>query len=463
MIFIRMLLYSHLMLGKCYYICGNVIYMKESRVKIVTYIGIVSIVFLQLIWLFNTYTLTCNDVIEKSNDLLSKAIDREAFSRLNTIAIPPEGEIIAGSPIDATMDLSLDMLQESLLQMGSEMSLSDVDSIYTVLLDKINIKTKTALIVTNKDNKIIKSTIPNEDISNSMKIFKTNPISIYSDNSLSVQGIIVNPYWVILKRMGLILLATIIMMIFVCWCIVYQIKVIIVERRVAQWKDTFSKAMIHDMKTPIAGIKLSTHILRTIKPEETKEHDEMLSYIERENEHLYALANKVLTIAKVEENKIILKKHEFELHPVIEDLVEKFKQRTRKQVDFNLNIGAETAYGEEEYIKEAISNLIDNAIKYSGENVKITIAAKIEEDMLCISVEDNGFGISREDRKLIFEKFERGAKVLKQGVSGFGLGLNYVKHVAELHGGRADMMSRKGYGSVFMIMIPTKTNEKYEN
>ena len=83
--------------------------------------------------------------------------------------------------------------------------------------------------------------------------------------------------------------------------------------------------------------------------------------------------------------------------------------------------------------------------------------------MLCISVEDNGFGISREDRKLIFEKFERGAGSLKQGVSGFGLGLNYVKHVAELHGGRADMMSRKGYGSVFMIIIPTKTNEEYEN
>lgn len=451
------------MLGKCYYICGNVIYMKENRTKIVTCIGIASIVFLQLIWLFNTYTLTCNDVIEKSNDLLSKAIDREAFLRLNTIAIPPEGGIIASSPIDATMDLSLDKLQESLLQVGSEMSLSDVDSIYTALLDKINIKTKTVLIVTNKDNKIIKSTIPNEEIPDSMKILKTNPISIYSDNSLSVQGILVNPYWVILKRMGLILLATVIMMVFVCWCIVYQIKVIIVERRVAQWKDTFSKAMIHDMKTPIAGIRLSTHILRTMKPEEAKERDEMLSYIERENEHLYTLANKVLTIAKIEENKITLKKHEFELSPIIKDLVEKFKQRTCKQVVFSLNIGAETAYGEDEYIKEAISNLIDNAIKYSGESVKITIATKIAEGVLCISVEDNGLGISREDRKLIFEKFERGAKVLKQGVSGFGLGLNYVKRVAELHGGRADMMSRKGYGSVFMIMIPTKTNEKYEN
>ena len=436
--------------------------MKERRVKAITYIGIISIVLLQLIWLFNTYTLTRNEVIEKSNDLLSKAIDREAFLRLNNVIIPAGG-IVGGSPVDATMDLSLDKLQESLLQLGSEISLSDVDSIYMVLLDNANIKTKTILLAINEANKVIRTTMLDKEIPNSMKILKTNPISIYSDNSLSVQGILVNPYWVILKRMGLILLATIIMMIFVCWCIVYQIKVIIVERRVAQWKDTFSKAMIHDMKTPIAGIKLSTHILRTMKPEETKEHDEMLSYIERENEHLYSLANKVLTIAKIEENKITLKKHEFELSPIIKDLVEKFKQRTRKQVDFDLNIGAEAAYGEEEYIKEAISNLIDNAIKYSGENVKMTITTKIEENMLCISVEDNGFGISREDRKLIFEKFERGAGSLKQGVSGFGLGLNYVKHVAELHGGRADMMSRKGYGSVFMIIMPTKTNEEYEN
>lgn len=436
--------------------------MKDWKIKIVTYIGIVSIVLLQLAWLYNTYILTLKDIAEKVNSSLDKAINREVCLRLNT-TIVPEGYVIESSPVDGTTDVSFIGFQESLLKVGSNISLPTVDSIYVGILNEAQIQTKVILTILDQNSKIVDATMQSTKIPNGKKVLKTRMIPIRFDNSLRVQAIIVNPYWIIFQRMSLIMLATIIMMIFVSWCIIRQIHIIIVERRVAQWKDTFSKAMIHDMKTPIAGIKLSTHILRTMKPEETKEHDEMLSYIERENEHLYALANKVLTIAKVEENKITLKKHEFELPPIIEDLVEKFKQRTRKQVDFNLNIGAEAAYGEEEYIKEAISNLIDNAIKYSGENVKITIATKIEKEVLCISVEDNGFGISREDRKLIFEKFERGAKALKQGVSGFGLGLNYVKHVAELHGGRADMMSRKGYGSVFMIMIPTKTNEEYEN
>lgn len=436
--------------------------MKYLGVKVVTCIGIVSIVFLQLIWLYNTYVLTLKDVTEKANNALEKAVNREVCLRLNTTTVP-EGYVIESSPVDGTSDVSFIGFQESLLEVGSSISLSTVDSIYIGLLNEVQIQTKVILTIIDENAKIMASTIQDKKTLSGKGILKTEPIPIRFDKSQSVQAIIVNPYWIVLHRMGAIVLATIIVMIFVNWSIIHQIQIIITERRMSQWKDTFSKAMIHDMKTPIAGIKLSAHILRTIKPEETKEHDEMLDYIERENEHLYALANKVLTIAKIEEKKIILKKQEFPLYPIMEDLVEKFKLRTHKSVDFNLNMNVETAYGEQEYIKEAISNLIDNAIKYSGENVKITIATKIEKNMLCISVEDNGVGISREDRKLIFEKFERGVKALKQGVSGFGLGLNYVKHVAELHGGRADMMSRKGYGSIFMIMIPTKTNEEYEN
>lgn len=420
--------------------------------------GVLSILLLQLIWLNSAYKMTQNDIIQKSNDLLNKAIERESLSRL-TQMIVPGGEIVGSSPIDATMDNTMDKLQESLFNLGSEISLSDVDSIYRVLLSKANINTEIILFTLDSTNNVIESTVSNNRVYNTFKFWETNIIPIYSNHSLNIQGIIVNPYWMILKRMGLILFATVIIMIFICWCIVYQIKVIINERRIAQWKDTFSKAMIHDMKTPIAGIRLSTHILKDIRPEEVNERNEMLNYIEKENEHLYALANKVLTIAKMEGKKIVLKKRVFQLSPIVEDLIERFEKRTTKQIDFKVNLAVDEAFGEEEYIKEAIYNLIDNAIKYSGESVKITICSKMENEMLCISVEDNGIGISRSDRNRIFEKFERGTRTLKNGISGFGLGLNYVKHVAEAHGGRADMMSREGYGSVFMIIIPNKTDE----
>lgn len=436
---------------------------KRGNIRKLSYLGIAAVVILQILWLVNSYISTEKEIQSTVDFILQESVTKELDLRcISDMEKIPEGVPLAMvSDSIENVSNSETQLQESLSNYGSDISLQTIDSIFADILGKLSLSVNAIICLVDNNDSIQKSSV--EHSTYTLCKLKSNKIPIRIDGSLSVQAFIDNPYWVILKNIGPVLLATIVMMVFVYWCIAYQIKVIISERYIAQWKDTFSKAMIHDMKTPIAGIRLSTHILRTIRPEETKERNEMLDYIEKENEHLYALANKVLTIAKIEESKITLRKHEFELSPIIKDLVEKFNQRTRKQVDFHLSIDVETAYGEEEYVREAISNLIDNAIKYSGENIKITIATKIEENMLCISVEDNGFGISREDRKLIFEKFERGAKALKRGVSGFGLGLNYVKHVAELHGGRADMISRKGYGSIFMIMIPTKTNEEYEN
>lgn len=457
-VFDKMLLNSYLMLGKCYYLCGKRFDMKKVCIKEFTFIGVMSIVLLQSMWLYNTYILTFKDFSEKVNTSLDKAINREVCLRLNT-AIVPEGYVIESSPVDGTTDVSFIGFQETLLEIGSNISLSAVDSIYRELLSEAQIDAKVVIATIDKDSKILDSTMDGKELSLGKGSLKTIPIPIRYDKSISVQATIINPYWIILNRMALIMISTIIMMIFVSWCILYQIKVIIKERRIAKWKDTFSKAMIHDMKTPIAGIRLSTHILKDIRPEEVNERNEMLNYIEKENEHLYALANKVLTIAKMEGKKIVLKKRVFQLSPIVEDLIERFEKRTTKQIDFKVSLDVDKAFGEEEYIKEAIYNLIDNAIKYSGESVKITICSKMENEMLCISVEDNGIGISRSDRNRIFEKFERGARTLKNGISGFGLGLNYVKHVAEAHGGRADMMSREGYGSVFMIIIPNKTDD----
>lgn len=436
---------------------------KHKNIQKLSYLGIAAVVILQLLWLVNSYKSAKKEIQSAISFILQEAVTKELDLRcMSDLEKIPEGVPLAMvSDSVENVSTSEAQLQESLSIYGSNISLEVVDSIFAEISERLRMPLDIIVCLVGTNETIYAASVAHDNcISTALK---SNKIPIRVDGSLSVQVFINHPYWVILKHIAPILLATIVMVIFVYWCITYQIKVIISERRIAQWKDTFSKAMIHDMKTPIAGIRLSTHILRTMGPEALKERDEMLSYIEQENEHLYALANKVLTIAKIEEGKISLKKQEFELYPLMEGLVEKFKQRTQKTVDFVLDIEVKTAYGEEEYIKEAVSNLIDNAIKYSEESVKITIATKLEKDMLCISVEDNGVGIPREARNRIFEKFERGTNALKRGISGFGLGLNYVKHVAEAHGGRADMMSRKGYGSIFMIIIPVKTNEIYES
>ena len=152
----------------------------------------------------------------------------------------------------------------------------------------------------------------------------------------------------------------------------------------------------------------------------------------------------------------------FPLEPMIDDLIEKFSTKCTKPLHFTTNLQAKEVCADEEYLKEAISNLIDNAIKYSKESVEIDISSLSNATHTLIKVHDNGIGISEKDRKHIFEKFER-ASAFKRSrlgkVAGFGLGLNYVYQVMDAHEGSVTVSSVEKEFSEFILYIPKK-NEK---
>lgn len=148
------------------------------------------------------------------------------------------------------------------------------------------------------------------------------------------------------------------------------------------------------------------------------------------------------------------------LRSMLDDLIEKFSAKADKPVHFSLALEAETVVADGEFLKEAISNLIDNAIKYSGASVAITISSFCKLDgAVVIKVKDNGFGIPLKDQSRIFEKYERASateRSRKGGASGFGLGLNYVFRVAEAHGGTVEVESIEGEYSEFSLSLPQK-------
>ena len=137
--------------------------------------------------------------------------------------------------------------------------------------------------------------------------------------------------------------------------------------------------------------------------------------------------------------------------------MEKAKAKTTKNIDFIVDLLTKHVLADEQYLTEAISNLIDNAIKYSKDNIEISITSQNSEKYVLLKVRDNGIGISKEDQRVIFDKFGRAAvheQNRKGGVSGFGLGLNYVDQVMQAHGGKVTVQSEKDCYSEFTLYIP---------
>ena len=452
------------MLSQCYpilrisyYICYMI---KTKYLKIITAISLTSILALQLMWLCTTYILIRNNISEEINQILYTGMEDEAITRLNKT---PKGTNIKGEAATDSIP-EITYLEEGLYNLGYYISIEDVDSIASTLLlehkissdfilNLINPKTGEVLQQSKKGNFCLWNAIHSKEI------------PIRTDLSQTVQMILVNPHWSIFARMGILLLSTAVMVVFAFIGLFYQIKIIITERKIARLKEDFSYAMIHDMKTPISSAIMCTSRLHSGKLDDKPEiKNHYFTIVENELEHLLALSNKVLTLAKLEQHKLEMNKKEVPLSPMIEDLIEKFTIKTEKTIHFTTDLKTEKVYADEEFLKEAISNLIDNAIKYSKESVKINISSSSDANHDIINIYDNGIGIPQKDQKKIFEKFER-ASAIKQtrkgGPSGFGLGLNYVYQVMEAHEGRVYINSIEGEFSEFSLLIP-KIIESYD-
>lgn len=433
--------------------------MNNKYIKVITILSLMAVMALQLIWLHNTYDLISKDVEEKSSLLLEKAMDLEAISKPETEKLG----IVECNVVGKEEMHSSTYFNEALFKrLGSDISIVKIDSIFKQLLKEADLSSHTIINkVYPPENIIIEST--DKAQTSSWGAIKTKMVPIRVDQSRGVQAILINPYWIIFRRMGLLLLATALMMFFVAGCIIYQIKIIAKQNLIAKIRHDFSYAMIHDMKAPLSSIQMGVDVLESGKLDHKPEiKANYFRVVREETEHLLQLTNKVLTISKLEEGKLALAKQEVYLPDMIENLIEKFTLKTTKPIVFRTALTVQTVFADEDYLQEAISNLIDNAIKYSKETIQIEISSSETDQVTVIKVKDNGIGISHKDQLLIFEKFERASatgQTRKGGAPGFGLGLNYVMRVVKAHGGRVTVESIKGEYSEFSIHLTRLTTD----
>ena len=253
----------------------------------------------------------------------------------------------------------------------------------------------------------------------------------------------------VLKQMTGILVASVLILIVLVAVFLYLIHVIRTQKTLDEMKSDFTNNMTHELKTPISVAYAANDALLNFPDEDSPEQRrKYLEISQNQLEHLSGLVEQILSMSMERRQGLVLRKEDICLAYMVADLTNKQKMKSEKPVIFDVEIVEGTTINADRmHLGNILNNLIDNAIKYSGEAVTISIKA----DERHISIKDNGIGISEADLKHIFEKFYRAHTGNIHDVKGYGLGLYYVKSIVEKHGWTITAESEPGKGTTFTI------------
>jgi two-component system phosphate regulon sensor histidine kinase PhoR len=235
----------------------------------------------------------------------------------------------------------------------------------------------------------------------------------------------------------------------------YAMFVILKQKRLSGVQRDFINNMTHEFQTPISTIKIATDVLAQSKileqPERFKKY---VQIIKQENNRLKNQVESVLATARIGKGQIELDIKLQELHEIIGEVSDSVKAELEENFTLDLNATKTTINADRMHLMNVIRNLVDNAIKYSGKPPKIKVSTRNENNLLIVSILDKGIGIPKDALPKIFNKFYRVPTGNLHNVRGFGLGLNYVKEIINLHKWKIIVNSEVGVGSAFEINIP---------
>ena len=275
-------------------------------------------------------------------------------------------------------------------------------------------------------------------------------------------AVVLNIGWIVQNwRSGLLLVVGVLSFGIIITGVVLNTIFLIREIRRNEQHDAFINAMTHELKTPVASIRLYLQTLQTREVNDSKRR-EFYDIMLADSDRLMGTIDQVLRAARTSAERNVTRTP-VDLRAVVRDCVELARTRHRLTTEAlnyenleHFSADAATVMGDTEEIKAAVSNLIDNAVKYSGQQVQVFVDLMLSEaGRVSVRVRDQGVGIPRVELKRIFKRFYRIPNIVAMRVKGTGLGLFIVRSVAERHGGRAYAESEgAGHGSTFVIELP---------
>ena len=426
---------------------------KNNKYVITAIVGLSAAFMMQMLWIVGGFQYTISKIKSDVNEKLEQALFTEAEQRaclyLKSIAVSPSN---SDKPDITYFETELNK------ETKSNISLPKLKAI----LDKILPSDYSIILYNNGkehyyggDNRAIQLSVKSA-------VFYTR-----TDQSQAIQIELTNPYSIFFEELGLLALASFLMLIITLLCIFKQVGIIRWQQNNAKMKKIMTYSMIHDIKTPLSTIRLG---LGTLDHErianDSEKRTKYLQVISTETQHAYSLINRILTISKSQAGKLELRKVQVDMTSMLSKMEENFKVNRLKNVSFENHINCQYAFADEEYLKEIFYNLIDNSIKYSDGDVTIRISTDKVDKGVSIRVRDNGIGISKADQKVIFDKYERASAAKrtfkKNGAPGFGLGLTYVFQVIDAHEGMIGVESELGRYTEFSIFLPDQKTDSLD-
>ena len=293
------------------------------------------------------------------------------------------------------------------------------------------------------------------------------------DNTMELNGsepfetisIVVPDYKsVVIKQMRWMIFGVIFFTLVIISAFYVTVRTLLMQKKLSEIKNDFINNMTHEFKTPLATISLAVDAMRNEKVVQDREKSAYFSgIIKEENKRMNKQVETILQAALIDRQELQLKLQPLHVNEVIRRVMDNFKlqlDEIQAKVVLQLEDGYDLAQADEVHFTNLISNLIDNAIKYSREKLMIRVQTHRTGKNMSIRIEDNGIGMTKETQRRIFEKFYRAHTGNVHNVKGFGLGLSYVKSVVDAHNGRIKVESTMGRGTTFTLEIPMIRQEK---
>lgn len=339
---------------------------------------------------------------------------------------------------------------------GDSVNLKGLDSTFTAELHSRQIVTAFKMDTFHVDF----NNFARESFRDSMRRkepLKTTKMPFNPASNLFVQATFASPLQYIVMKMMWTLVSSVALLILTTICFIYMLRTILKQKRLSDVKNDFINNMTHELKTPIATVYAAVEAMQNFNAlSDQRKTKSYLDISKQELQRLSDLVEKVLQISAEEKEEIELFREETDLNELVDNIITNQQLKAGRPVQFRYDnhLDHPLAYVDKTHLSNAIGNLVDNAIKYSGDQPLVHIQCTKENGLLTIRVKDNGIGIPRMYQESIFDKFFRVPTGNLHNVKGFGLGLSYVKKIVDMHNGAVRVHSEPEKGSEFVIQLP---------